>query len=338
MPVRIVQFTHPGGQYTLSKIEKSYSVKEWNIDKHCRKFLIAEGQYMINNTLSNPQDLLFWGEWEPESKIVSSFVVPDPVVYPTNLHSPFLRIDKKGELIKYNSRLTSTPNTCCTGILPQTCRKKCRLFQNTDPFVFDEFFYYCLCKQESFPSLKNLDVGSIILFGSTISAKRGGPYFALDTVFVVGEKKQFEVKDYKTVLNNYLPQYYEQIMGIDTWNNKAQLTCYKGASFHHPVNGMYSFVPCKPVEETGLNGFKRVMLKNKDFSSISIPALNQKKTPKFISDNLNTAPNITTSDLSTNKLFWDRVCQIVNSQGYKQGMNFKYIINNVNSKRMTSHP
>jgi hypothetical protein len=83
---------------------------------------------------------------------------------------------------------------------------------------------------------------------------------------------------------------------------------------------MYSFVPCKTVEEHGINGFSRAVLKSQDLCSINIPPIRQnKRDAKFISDNLNTAPNYTASDLATNKQVWDKICQIIDSQGFKQG-------------------
>lgn len=326
MSVKIVQFTHPGGQYPLSRIEKKSGIKEWNIGNHRRKFMIAEGQYVIGGALSVPQELLFWGEWEPDSKIVATYSVSDPVIFPTYLHSPFLRLDKKGKVIKFNSKLTTPPIACCTGKLSPTCSKVCNQFENTDPFVFGDCFYYSLCKQETFVSMRSLDVGSIILFGSTISAKRGGPYFALDTVFVVGEKQTYTVDNYKKSLAHFVPSNYDGIMGFNALTTKFQFTCYKGATFNAPINGMYSFVPCKPAKNPR-SGFSRVMLKETDLSSIKIPALKQnKKNPKFISDNLNASPNFTESNLATNKHVWDKICEIVASQGCQQGMNFKYII------------
>ena len=318
MPIKIVQFTHPGGQSVLSKRGGQSSLKEWNIGSHCRNFLIAKGQYVTGNALSGQQDLLFWGEWEPDSKIIASFNPPDPVLYPTYLHSPFLRLDKGGKVIKYNSNWNPTKRNSCS--------PTCSPFQNTDPFVFDEYFLYSLCRQETFASMKNLDAGSIILFGSTISAKRGGPYFVLDTVFVVGEKRSYTAGNWQNDLSGFIPKYYDEIMGFGTWMNKnIPFTCYKGATFHHPVDGMYSFVPCKTVEEHGINGFSRAVLKSQDLCSINIPQIKQnKRDDKFISDNLNTAPNYTASDLATNKQVWDKICQIIDSQGFKQGMNFKY--------------
>ena len=172
--------------------------------------------------------------------------------------------------------------------------------------------------------MQDLEVGSIILFGSTISIKRGGPCFALDTVFVVGERRVYKEETHQKDLAGFIPKYYDEIMGFSP-HNTAQLVCYKGATFNSPVNGMYSFVPCKPLSANGQNGFRRVELRNQNLSSI--PVINQrKKNPQYISDNLNSSPNITMSDLTHNKMVWDKICQIVDAQKCMRGVSFEYHI------------
>lgn len=328
MSIKVVQFTHPGGQYALSRIEKKKGIKEWNLGRHLRKFLIAEGQCVVGKTLSVPQKLLFWGEWEPNSQIDATYTTSTPAVYPMHLHSPFLCIGKRGNVIKHNSKVSMFPSVSCIGNQSSNCSKVCNKFQNTDPFVFGEHFYFSLCKQVRFTSLKSLDAGSIILFGSTISNKYGGPYFALDTVFVVGEKKTYAMNNYEKDLAGFIPKYYDEIMGFKAMASNVQFTCYRGATFNDPVNRMYSFVPCKiHVGEAANNAFSRVKLTDRDLSSIPIPVLqSRKKNSKYISNFLNASPNYTDSDLPTNKLVWDKICQIIGSQGYSQGMNFKYRI------------
>ena len=46
----------------------------------------------------------------------------------------------------------------------------------------------------------------------------------------------------------------------------------------------------------------------------------------IITDNLNSAPKVIDSDLVNNKTVWNKVCQIIASQGYLQGMNFEFKI------------
>lgn len=82
MALYIVQFTHPGPEHTLSPIERKNGIKEWNSGSHKRKFMIAEGQIVLNNpaALSDRQKLMFWGEWEPTSQIIQTFRSGNPKI------------------------------------------------------------------------------------------------------------------------------------------------------------------------------------------------------------------------------------------------------------------
>lgn len=81
--IQIVQFTHPGGEHSLNKTEKKSGIKEWNYGKHKRKFLKSQGQYVLSSgVLSSKQDLLFWGEWEPTSKVTRLLSTPATGVMP----------------------------------------------------------------------------------------------------------------------------------------------------------------------------------------------------------------------------------------------------------------
>lgn len=307
MAIYIVQFTHQGKQHTLTPIERRNGVKEWNTGEHRRKFMIAEGRYVLNGSksLSGKQDLLFWGEWEPMSKIEKTYHFKDYTVNPKYLHSPFLKINKKGIVQHVVFKGTSKVASLVGG-----SKHVCSNYQNTDPFVFDDSFFYSCCKQ-SFKTMRQLDPGSIILFGSTIlNTKNGGPYFALDTVFVVGESRDYTAGTYKTDLAGFIPPYYDQIMGFSSWKNPIQpYTCYKGASFNQPVEDMFSFVPCQ-VADNELTGFPRVILNQRQLC--------------FIVDNLNSAPKIKPVSLASNKLAWDKICQIVKSQNFELGVRFWY--------------
>ena len=188
-----VQFTHPDGEHTVSRKEKVTGIKEWNYGPHRCKYLKALGQYMTNDgSLSPKQELLFWGEWEPTSRfgLVASSVATG--VVPKYYHEPFLCV-RAGSLVVppfYNGKFVTGKNG----------NKEPLKRQNTDPFVFGDCFLYCCCKQRrcmkkssvtQLTKMGDLDRGSLILFGSTISPKQGGPYFVLDTVFVVADYNEY---------------------------------------------------------------------------------------------------------------------------------------------------
>ena len=188
--------------------------------------------------------------------------------------------------------------------------------QNTDPFVFGDYFLYSVCKQRKkirnsdlseFTKLGELEKGSIILFGSTISKKQGGPYFVLDTVFVVGDYKAYHSKNAPSDLSGFVPNDYCDLMGFVHWSPSNDFICYKGATVENPVNDMFSFVPCKPCS-SGEVGFPRVKLSSSKFP--------------FITDNLNAAPKF--EDKYPIKDLWNKICDVVREQGFELGVNFKY--------------
>lgn len=149
----IVQLNHPGNEKPY-KIGDGYQningliIREWNDDpQHYRKFIKNDGQYLISLE-SEPENgkLLFWGEWEGNS-VFKPFKNEND--RPNGIHEPF------------HSTLI-------------------RGFENTDPYVYGEFFKYATCKQSG--QLCDLDSFSLILFGSTYPSLNA---FYLDTVFVV---------------------------------------------------------------------------------------------------------------------------------------------------------
>ncbi len=59
-----VQFPDPGGEHNPPTDDVS-----WNVADHRRKFLIASGRYLGTGNRFGASDLVFWGEWEPQSHI-----------------------------------------------------------------------------------------------------------------------------------------------------------------------------------------------------------------------------------------------------------------------------
>lgn len=209
-----VQFPHPGGEHNPPG-----SIMSWNTGDHARKFLLAHGRHLDQGDQVAEGELVFWGEWEPPSRIVARWSVDGRL--PRALHSP------------YWSRPISGGWR-----------------QNTDPWVFGEQMIYSNCKQTLRPghrptAMQRLTRGSVICFGSAI-----GGEFCADTVFVVASAQRWSPAD--TTIGAELGQAFavctagSLASGNDDYAH-ARLTLYKAATIDDPVDGMYSFVPAMPV-------------------------------------------------------------------------------------------
>lgn len=214
MPLLKVQLNHPGKEKPF-KIGKGYHeangliIREWNHDKeHYRKFIRNEGEYLPSlDAQLQVGKLLFWGEWEGNS-VFRPFENSNSC--PNGIHEPFHSSINKG------------------------C-------ENTDPYVYGNFFKYDTCSQSG--KLINLDAGSMVLFGTT---KNFG--FELDTVFIV---KTFEPaqsvfnskgRKYSQVyLEETLEQLEETYFGPKFSKHKK---LYHGLTWRDNKR-YFSFVPCK---------------------------------------------------------------------------------------------
>lgn len=363
MSIKVVQFLHSGKEYKQSEFikEGENTIKPWNYGSHRRKFLHAKGAYIDNNETTQKEkegkDIYFWGEWEPKSKVIKIFnhSLGD---YPHSIHEPFVEIDKSGKLnvpgpVTQKDKDGSIKKNEDGSIIQF-------IATNTDPFVFGKNgFYYSCCKQNRkykdkiySTQMQDLEPGSIILFGSNINhyrksnsninqEKEPKPYFALDTVFVVGEdKKTYSIDSYSEDLKSFPPEHYCEIMNFKGWkdslnstsneiklagcngsictSNKKEaegcengfdFTCYRGASFDYRVNGMYSFVPCK-IGDDGKKGFERVKLSDEEFS--------------FITNNQCQGVNITESNIDDNLNIWKKLRKIIDEQGFKEAVRLDY--------------
>ena len=332
--IKVVQFLHSGKEYKRSefKVEGEKTIKPWNTGDHKRKFLHAKGAYIdagkIIGNENNWEDIYFWGEWEPES-IAPNINKHGEDAPPHFIHEPFLRLNESGQLIKGDKK---------------------SIAKNTDPFVFgDKGFFYSCCMQSRYKKLQDLEPGSIILFGSNINHNKDNAYFALDTVFVVGDDKN-KLEYYKNTdlseLQKFGPKHYCDIMnytssennsnpscngneqkdcnGSNCTSNKSEpegcekgpkFTCYRGASFDPRVKGMYSFVPCKIGTESE-NGFERVMLTKDSFKDIF--------DEEIISNNLTQGVKYTEVTLGESFDIWNTLCSIIKSQGFEKAVRLDY--------------
>jgi hypothetical protein len=231
-----VQFIHPGPEHGID----SPGAKGWNVGEHRRKFLRSSGEYVDEPGAAPAKaDLVFWGEWEPESKVEP---IAQPGVWdgPQWLHTPYY-------------------------IRPDSYWPDGQGLQNTDPFVFGDHFLYTLCKQskEGRPTfLRDLAAGSLILFGS----HKGGE-FILDTALVVAEGVLHDFDNWTSALLGHVTEIYEDVTIRPAYEGfgEHELRLYKGATREEPIGGMFSFVPCLPID-VGRAGFAR--------PSIRLPRIN----------------------------------------------------------------
>jgi|SRR5882724_2964268 len=78
-----VQFIHPGGEARPD----SRAFKRWNRLPHKRKFIKQPGRYVTDNNIHDGH-VAFWGEWEPESRVVKEILNPIPNG-PRYIYEPF---------------------------------------------------------------------------------------------------------------------------------------------------------------------------------------------------------------------------------------------------------
>jgi hypothetical protein len=214
----------------ISRILERNIIQPWNTNsKHRRKFLRRPGQYVAPGGSLAEAPLAFWAEWEAPSYIIQ-------------------RWSEEGALPRFLQE-------------PRWERPTIKGFrQNTDPWVFGDCFRYSNCHQLNQSGLRNLAAGSVILFGSTLGlASPAGPRFVLDTLFVVSEQRQkFTPTDPPNTDEAFRVSTIEALARGDDANAcgasdacgdaNAWFTLYSGATYEAPINGMYSFVPCRRAD------------------------------------------------------------------------------------------
>ncbi len=282
---KIVQFTHPGPEHAPDNKDRNH--KDWNQGNHARKYLLSAGSYVVDDSLRQGK-LFFWGEWEPPSHVraLASTNVP---CAPRWLHIPYLP--------------AALPSSTVSG----------QPYQNTDPFVFGGAFKYFVCKQfqnkrQRITPLARLEKGDIILFGSTKGKLRASSFFQLDTVFVISHYYEYDISDAHALRDVGLGDYWDIVfkMGFpQPANYSLKLRLYVGATHAAPVNGMYSYSPCKVWAGEDVL-FPRIKLK--DLS--------------FITNNLNAAPKITEVSLEESVRCWNTIRDISRAQGCFEGVRF----------------
>ena len=240
-----VQFLHPGGEHTPDRNNQQHI--NWNQDAHQRKFIQNPGTYLEKDHQKN-SDLIFWGEWEPQSDVLEK-LKSERKGEPKYLYQPYFSIPQHNQFL-----------------------------QNTDPFIFGDNFYYVCCQQATklgFTQLRFLKSGSVILFGSCLNNK-----FILDTVFVVD--RYYEIESLKQisqyVSDTYVDVTLRHILSCVSSNpnnciDNQNFRLYVGATFDNPKNEMFSFFPCLPYSAKTNKGFARPII---EIPNVISNSLNQK--------------------------------------------------------------
>jgi len=287
--ITFTQFLHPGAE--AQPKDKSDSFIEWNTGAHKRKFLRIKADVVnTKGVIEKNVDIAFWGEWEPKSSI---------------------------EELKTDEGLSKWLNTPLMESNPSV------IGQNTDPLVFGENFQYLICQQSSKVSLRNLELNSIILFGSCIAGK-----FCLDTVFVVGDKHPFSLTSLKGKIKSncvfdevVVKPLFEDECFVEKCNSKkskkskcgtvVQYTQYSGVNFNekNDFRCVFSFVPCKII--------KGHMLKDCAFSRPII------ELDSIVSNKLNQGIKNTTMSIECSINYWHKIVKQLEEQGLSLGVNIR---------------
>lgn len=210
----IVQFLHPGSEYTVRGRSLASPVSIPWVDgdccNHTRRFVSHEGEYVDGKGKSHTAKLGFWTEWEACSTAVR---MPTPDHACASVFAQWVHTLK--------SPLQSSPGN-----------------QNTDPCVFGETFKYCNCKQRGDGVMRNLGHGSVVLFGSY---HKNLNQFTLDTVFVVdgdgipyGNGRADGIK---------VSSEYHRLTLENVW--EGDYTFYRGRKFQPEDVCPYSFTPSR---------------------------------------------------------------------------------------------
>lgn len=275
-----VQFIHPG----LEHQPDSASGRSWNVEMHRRKFLKQSGRFL--SALEAPPTaapLVFWGEYEPPTRLVKSYPEPIPDG-PRFLFAP----------------------------APVAFQPHDPPLMNTDPFVFGERFFYSICKQNNKrgpTAMQRLARGSVILFGSG----RHRAQFVVDTVFVVADCVDWNLSNYREKLKGVVPpEYFHATLEPIAYEMKVRklspsqtFRLYLGATVEKPFAGMFSFFPCLPAQAGEDRGFARPVLRRAG----------------IITDNLTQGQRMNPQpDVASVQALWADVAHQVLNQGLQLGV------------------
>ena len=277
----IVQFLHHGEG--IPKNVQCKMIFPWNQtnNRHYRKYMCCSGKYMENG-VEKTDRLMFWGEWEPESYIIKDFGSKS---FPRYLQKPLWPC------------VNFPTNIPC----------------GTDPFVFNKPFIYDFCGQDHYPSLRNLAIGSLILFGFRKNSR-----FVVDTVFVVGDYFDYDINSLDFLQSKISEKDYLAMEQMKLFlHKKTKYRCYLGATPQNPYYGMYSFVPCRQykfddIVNNDLNKEKTMLQLGSNFRIQNVINPNLKQGKK----------KCITSDINDIKDVWNDIRKLTFDQGLLEGTRF----------------
>ncbi|MDQ2985080.1 MAG: hypothetical protein M3R70_14350 [Actinomycetota bacterium] len=210
--VRLVQFPHPGGEHSMPASGR----RPWKLgrENHARTFLLSPGTYRSDVQAEDQHGkVAFWGEWEGAVDLAAEVDwIPGGPRW----------------LCRPDPHAAEPPSD--DGSPPQ----------NTDPFVWGDAIRYTFCRQPGNGKLRRLGRGSVILFGSSLDHR-----FVLDAVLVVAGWVEHRRRD---DLAGYADETYmgATIDPMYGWGEDGHTyRLYVGATPDEPVDGMFSFVPCR---------------------------------------------------------------------------------------------
>ena len=173
----------------------------------------------LDPTKANEGKLWAWAEWEPESRVLCQFA-PSGDGLPSYLWEP-----------------TWLPKESYRGL------------HNTDPLVFDGF-YYSNCKQQAFKGLRQLGRGSVMVFGSREGEQEESLLGSGHGVLWSPTTWTTPIRTMGNVSQEGCPNASRTrcCLRIETPGLMDSRRWYRGATYDEPVDGMFSFFPCVPAE------------------------------------------------------------------------------------------
>lgn len=286
--LQMIQFPHPIPEDSAD----IRGVKPWNRSAHKRNFIVSPGEAIVAKGAEPKrfENISFWGEWEPEAKIVGHFYKSDSPITPRRLIAPLF------------------PKN-----MPQPSGDKC--CGNTDPFVFGEHFKYSNCRQyfKGRPNrLQYLSAGSLILFGGIHQGD-----FWLDTVFVVKDGLKYkgcdcQNQEMQAFLGADYPFFHAATLKPIAASRDMQqrhYTLYHGQNWWENQN-YFSFVPCDVNERA----FSKVRLTSEMIQNLGKGTLTFKVLGEYEEPN------------PTPQAVWEKIVDEVFAQGLSLGVRFDNVL------------